>query len=800
MSLRSLSLGLGAFLCVCAAARGGILISRSEKGLQFTDAAQILINAKDKALNLGAQPKISGPVNKLKDTKLGGSLVRDMESGVVALYSASEIEYLLPENLPKTAPSDPVAIWKNAARISYKKSASDKMAADVAPGTFVAYLAGGIEELARLVLDERALELLGGKGKSFATQLEWIGAVMKAYAPNPAAAPLVKYLESAMRTRYQQFETGAAGLQVLSEALKLAELSQNVCPDQPEQAQLRKALTDRKAWLDRKAAVLRAFATAREWDAYLLGSRDFAKYQRAYPELKEKHAEALKQSLALHREAGERYMKEGEFGPGWREFRLASLRQPSDKLMQQKVLMAWTDYSRQVAVEQQRNRARISDGERAAISQALTFADGYLKQNKLDLALKSALDAERIDRNSLQVLLKKAEILGAQREYGKALATLDDYDRLAVNEERKLASDLRNELVFKRTNMLEEVKAQVQKALNEGRFHKIRQLAGEGLRGDGDDPDLLYAAGLAAIMTRDGNPGREMLTRYLNVSNTLDADEAQRSRVRIVLAGLAEPSGKEEGEANWMSGKRLPNNVYYDPISLAFQPRVDRIDASNKLRLTFSWEGVRLASIVPAFEKNERVTAERKIWFGYEDRVPQVALVTAGDAAPAALGDDPDERFKRSNVVLTNNPYVDPLAIEKLTGKDVTVGVAGNRFFHPFVWEKPYYFRLTYDEGGRVKQAHEITDPKAGSGVLVEFDWQGMQLVAIRAFEGAGRQASKIYERTMQYQDGRLTAEEIQGQGKASKIKYIYNAGKLISAECAADPTLDGRSRKVVFK
>lgn len=113
MSLRSLSLGLGAFLCVCAAARGGILISRSEKGLQFTDAAQILINAKDKALSLGAQPKVSGPVNKLKDTKLGGSLVRDMESGVVALYSASEIEYLLPENLPKTAPSDvlPTVIW-----------------------------------------------------------------------------------------------------------------------------------------------------------------------------------------------------------------------------------------------------------------------------------------------------------------------------------------------------------------------------------------------------------------------------------------------------------------------------------------------------------------------------------------------------------------------------------------------------------------------------------------------------------------------------------------------------------------
>ena len=51
-----------------------------------------------------------------------------------------------------------------------------------------------------------------------------------------------------------------------------------------------------------------------------------------------KHTEALKASIALHRESGERRMKEGEFGPAWREFRLASLRQPSDKEMQQKVL------------------------------------------------------------------------------------------------------------------------------------------------------------------------------------------------------------------------------------------------------------------------------------------------------------------------------------------------------------------------------------------------------------------------------------------------------------------------------
>jgi hypothetical protein len=799
MPARSASLGLSIFFCACTAANAGLLISRSDKGLQFTDAAQVLINGKDKALSLGGEPKLTGPLNKLKDTKLGSSLLKDSDSGIVAVYSESEVEYLVPGNLPKGAPAHPAALWKSA-KIAYKKAANDKTPAEIPAAGFVAFLAGGAEELTHLCMDERALELLGGKNKTFPTQLEWIAATVKAYGSTPAAAPLDKYLESAMRSRYQQFETGTATLDVLNQGLKLAELSQSVYPNQSGQAQVRKLLVDRKTWLDRKVAVLRAFAAAQEWDAFLLGGREFEKYSRAYPEVMQKHTAALESSLALHRDAGERHLKDGDYGTAWREFRLASLRRPSDKTMQQKVLIAWTDYSRQVAVEQQRNRARTSDGDRAAINQALTFADGYLKQNKLDLALKSALDAERIDRNSLQVLLKKAEILGAQREYTKAIATLDEYDRLSVNEERKPAADLRNDLLFKRTTLLDDMKAQVQKAWNDQSFHKILELSREGLRGKDDDADLLYQAGLASLATRDVKQGREMLTRYLEVSTTLDADEAQRARVRTVLATVAEQPSKEQGDPNWMSGKKLPRNVYYDPVSLAFQPRIEHIDATNKLHLTFEWAGDRLRSITPVFDKGEHVTGEKKISLTYEDRVPQVAIVN-DETTPDSLAGSPDERFKRSNVVMLNNPYVDPVAVERLTGKSVTIGVAGNRFFNPFVWERPYFFHLTYDEEGRVIEAREIPESRgAGTGVFLEFDWDGMQLEAIRGYQGSDRRASKIYERIMRYQDGRLIGEDIQGAGKSSRINYAYTGDRMVSAECKNDPTLDGRARKVVFK
>ena len=77
----------------------------------------------------------------------------------------------------------------------------------------------------------------------------------------------------------------------------------------------------------------------------------------------------------------------------------------------------------------------------------------------------------------------------------------------------------------------------------------------------------------------------------------------------------------------------------------------------------------------------------------------------------------------------------------------------------------------------------------------LEFEWKGMQLTAIRGFLGK----IKNYERTMQYQDGRLVSEEIQGEGKPSHIKYVYVANRLVSAEAATDTTLDNRSRKVTF-
>lgn len=791
------------WLLLASSLRAGILVTHVPQGFQFTEAVSVLVNGKDKVLNLGSDPKLGDRTGKLASVHLGGVMLLDADSGVMTAYEEAGVEYILPEGTPKNAPRDAAAIWKSSA-ITYKKSPSDKTPAAVNLAEFVAFLPEGPAQLTRCATDRRALELIGGKAAGFDTQLKLIAAVVKAYPAEPAIAPLERFVLQAMEQRYERFESGTAGLDMLQQALRFAELSADIYPKQPEQTRLRETLAARKAWLDRKAAVLKAFAAVQDWDALLIGDRDFERYQHAFPEIASLQGEALKQSLDLHRQTGEKRLEESDFGAAFREFRLASYRQPSDKILQQKILMAWTDYSRRVASDRLGSRKQLSSGQREAINQALRFATGYKEQNKLDLALKSVAEGEAIDPDSLPVLLKKAEILGAKGEFNQALAALDQYDLDAVDDEREKASLLRNDLLFKRTSSAEDMKTQLRTTWAEGNFHKMRELAMRGLTAKDDDAELLYQAGMASLVTRNVQDGKSYFTRYLEVSNTLDADQQQRIRVRSAIAGLgAAPAAVAAPAAtavNWMSGMPLPDSVYYCPASLAFQPRVDHIEASNKMRVLYSWDGDRLRLIAPAFDKPEHATGEKTVAFGYGARFAGVTAVEYSSLRNPPSG-DPDELYKHSVPLLSNNPYVDPAAVQKLTGKDIAIGISGNKYFNPFVWDGIHYFRLTYDSRGRVVQAREIADPASAPGdSMLEFDWDGLRLTAIRGYRGAGSQRQQTYERTLEYQDARLVSEQIQSQGKTWRIKYTYNGGKLATAICDRDPSLDDRSRQVTFR
>jgi hypothetical protein len=437
------------------------------------------------------------------------------------------------------------------------------------------------------------------------------------------------------------------------------------------------------------------------------------------------------------------------------------------------------------------------------MSQSLHFAQRYREQKKLDEALKSIGDAERIDPRALPVLLAKAEVLGARSEIVSALSALDIYDMHAVDEERAAGVKLRNELLFELTVGLDELAKQVEAAWKDGRYHETLRLARKGVLANDKSSKFLYYAGLASLVTRDQQAGLGFLKRYLESSNTLDADPKQRLEVIGIMSlpgASAPPSG---GEPNWLSGQKLPPGAAYCPSSLAFQHRIDRILASNKMTVRYLWEGPRLKSITPSFEKPEQATGEKPVVFSYDSRVPHAVAVDSGGTARKEVA-DPDELLKSANVVLANYPFADLQMIYRLTGKQPALTVTGNRFFNPFVWERPYVFSLDYDDQGRVKSARQVTPAEGPQhpAVMVEFSWDGLKLASIRAYplaEGTAAARAAIYERVQRYAQDNLMGEEIRAGGKSSSIKYNWKAGALVSAECGKDETVDSRSRDVSF-
>jgi hypothetical protein len=778
-------------------AEAGLLVTRSDKGFSFIEAYDLTVNGKDKVLSLGPRPVL---VEKPPTTSLNVEVLKDTDAGVLLAYEGG-VNYLLPRVNLKNEAGGPADIWKSA-EIAYRTAPKDKTTSPVTLASFAAYLPEGLDELVRLCRNERALELIGGKNGGFATEVALISAVAAKYKTDPAAAPLKTSVENAMQSRFNRFQTGTAGQDVLLEALKFSQLSEVAYPDDPAQMKLRQQVADLKRWLDRRVAVLNAFSATERWDPFLIASRDFSLYQEAYPEIASKHLAALKASLDLHRQLGEERLKASEYAAAYREFKLALARNPADEQLQQRVVITWTDYSRQYAIDHKGDRKQLSAGQLEALNQNLVFAQRYREEGKLDLALKKVQDAEQINADSLEVLLRKAEVLGAQGNFTGALSALDRYDKIAVDEERQKASQLRSELLFKRTSGVDDAKNQWQTAWKQMNFIAARDAAMRGLRAKDDDPDLLYSAGAALLATRDSQDARKLFLRSLEISDTLQGNDQQRALLRRLLAANT-PVDKlsRQGDVSWLSGAKLPRNTFYDPVSLAFKTPIERIDASGKMKVYFEWQKGYLVSISPSWEKPDPTATEKKISFVYNETAGQVVNVVAGDERTApTVKLNPDEVVSQSAVVLLNDRYVDPVSVQRLTGQEIAETIAGNPYFNPFVWMQPCYFRIKYDDSGRVAEARQLAGLHgAPTDNLVQFEWQDSKLMAVRGFQVHGQDKAPVYNRTLQYEGDRLIAEDIEAQGRVSHIKYRYEGDRLIGANCDKDTSADGRSRLVTF-
>src|SRR5438045_7164032 len=73
------------FRSVCPSISAGIVVSRTDQGIQFADGVAVLFNGKDKVSSLGEQPTASGPLSKLPNAKISGTRSEEHTSELQSL-------------------------------------------------------------------------------------------------------------------------------------------------------------------------------------------------------------------------------------------------------------------------------------------------------------------------------------------------------------------------------------------------------------------------------------------------------------------------------------------------------------------------------------------------------------------------------------------------------------------------------------------------------------------------------------------------------------------------------------------
>jgi tetratricopeptide (TPR) repeat protein len=425
------------------------------------------------------------------------------------------------------------------------------------------------------------------------------------------------------------------------------------------------------------------------------------------------------------------------------------------------------------------------------VTQHLQEADLYIKDGKLPEAEREIAQARGADSASPRILLSTAKLQRARNKLPEALVTLQDYFRKVPNDDE--ADTLRTNIRHELNSAMEQTEKAIATAEAAGDYVKAWQAANDGLELDNGNLLFLLHSGLDGAMLRKPDAA-DKLDKYLSLSQTPGADQKQRNDVYNFRSQVAKPTlPKSEGTPNWFSGYNNAPGLMYCPISL--MPNVHIADIkSRKQTSAFQWAGSHLLNIDTTSQ--DPLDKQLKISFEYSrDAVRRVGTGTLDNKDdPNSLRFTPQGAKGNGNGVylgLPNNPVVDPIMVERLTGHPVATLVSGNRYFDPFAWVEIDTFLAEYDDQGRVKSARLISnDP---TPFTLDFKWDGLRLMEIT-------QRGGDYRRTMIYTANRLTEERITFRGKTSNIEYHYKDGQLIDADAKEDASIDNRPRHVTFR
>jgi tetratricopeptide (TPR) repeat protein len=426
-------------------------------------------------------------------------------------------------------------------------------------------------------------------------------------------------------------------------------------------------------------------------------------------------------------------------------------------------------------------------------------------------------ESARLHAHRGSLLAERQEHSDAIEEFSLALRRdPDNFETAKLLETTRVASSLGDarsdaaghDIPFDLEQKRAAFKLQLQKLQLDGDYSSLRTAADQALALDPDNEDFLYYGGAVAAVFRDQAAAKERLDRYLVKSNSLRGDPQARDRAYHMRALLDAPEPRQfTGTPNWLSGRPLPDGVYYCPLSAAFQLPIESI-AGYKVKMSFQWDRNRLTSITTAFDDDKGAQNYRSLggsgdsqgnfFFGYFGTDPQVRVASTGKlegsvAVPelrvAHQAPNPPrlvDEHGLPRIVLHDSPQFNLAVLSVLEGP-LSTGIAGNAFFNPFIWDALHYFTLTYDSQGRLATAREWNADN-----LVRFTWSSDRLTEVRAFRKDS--STPYYQRTLSYSGAMIVSESYTQGNRTGQIKYVYSGKVLQQVKVEDGGVHDGKT------
>jgi len=407
-------------------------------------------------------------------------------------------------------------------------------------------------------------------------------------------------------------------------------------------------------------AILRALDAGKQSDAFLVAYRGFEIYDKSFPELAKARGWHLHAGAAAHVETAKTLQRSGDYLGAIRHLLIAKWHDPklkdADEMLEQ-VRLEVARLSVQKFAEKRRGIDPRSPAQ-VQLQRKLLLAEQQMNDGKIAEAEKTLDEAERMDKEEPRLTLLQARLSVARGDLGKALAQLDNFDGVAVTAQDFAEGEkLRASVQYTIDTSLGKQRAQAQEDLDQQRVAAALEASADGLKLDNENPDLLYYASLNACVLRHCDKAEPLLCRYLDLTDSTQGSRDKRLAAMQLLHesfGLeAKTKQPEAASTSWFSGTPLARGVFYDPVSLAFQPKVAHMEASDHLNIFYEWSGGQLHSVHAKHEEKQTAsnimrtaaaaaaggitatanwkTAQREtndFFFNYYDDTPQILKVS----------------------------------------------------------------------------------------------------------------------------------------------------------------------------